>query len=95
MTSDAPWNERPHSDLQVISGGKADDVVALRPPTGKEERFIQEVLGGSSLAEAYRRAYSAQNMSASNTRTEASRVAARPHVSQALHWPAPTNDTTS
>ena len=86
---DAPWNEdsprpgRRETVLELIDGGKPA-TLPVRAPTNKEQRFIQEVLKGQKFSEAYRNSYAAENMSAEAIWTEASRVAARPFVSQRL-----------
>jgi hypothetical protein len=56
--------------------GKKDDY-GLTP---KQLKFAHSAVSGVSLAEAYRQAYDAENMSERAIRTEASRLAARPDI---------------
>lgn len=60
--------------------GKKDDY-GLTP---KQLRFAHSAVSGVSLAEAYRQAYDAENMSERAIRTEACRLAAHPNVSRAM-----------
>ena len=60
--------------------GKKDDY-GLTP---KQLKFAHSAVSGVSLAEAYRQAYDAENMSERAIRTEACRLAAHPNVSRAM-----------
>ena len=55
-------------------------VTTLNELTPKQERFIQNVLGGMSLSDAYREAYNAENMADESIRVEAYRVFNNPNV---------------
>ena len=52
--------------------------------TEKQLRFSNGAVSGLSLADAYRQAYDAENMSEKAIRTEACRLAARPDVAHAM-----------
>jgi phage terminase small subunit len=52
--------------------------------TGKQTQFVQGVLRGLSQSDAYREAYSAENMSDKATWTEASKLFSHPVVSQRI-----------
>jgi hypothetical protein len=52
--------------------------------TAKQLRFATGAVSGLSLAEAYRQAYDAENMTAKAVQVEASRLAARPDVALAM-----------
>ncbi len=60
--------------------GKKDDY-GLTP---KQLKFAHSAVSGVSLAEAYRQAYDAENMSERAIRTEACRLAAHPNVARAM-----------
>jgi hypothetical protein len=60
--------------------GKKDDY-GLTP---KQLKFAHSAVSGVSLAEAYRQAYDAENMSERAVRTEACRLAAHPNVARAM-----------
>jgi hypothetical protein len=60
--------------------GKKDDY-GLTP---KQLKFAHGAVSGVSLAEAYRQAYDAENMSERAIRTEACRLAAHPNVARAM-----------
>lgn len=48
--------------------------------TAKMEEFCRQVVGGKTLTDAYRAAYSAENMSKPVVRREASKLMARPDI---------------
>ena len=52
--------------------------------TDKQQAFIDAIIEGHNLSEAYRLAYNAQNMSAASIHVEACRLAASPNVSLVL-----------
>jgi hypothetical protein len=52
--------------------------------TEKQLRFSNGAVSGLSLADAYRQAYDAENMSEKAIRTEACRLAARPDIAHAM-----------
>jgi len=52
--------------------------------TEKQLRFSNGAVSGLSLADAYRQAYDAENMSEKAIRTEACRLAARPDIALAM-----------
>jgi hypothetical protein len=60
--------------------GKKDDYGL----TEKQLRFANGAVSGLSLADAYRQAYDAENMSERAIRTEACRLAAHPNVARAM-----------
>jgi hypothetical protein len=60
--------------------GKKDDY-GLTP---KQLKFAHSAVSGLSLADAYRQAYDAENMSERAIRTEACRLAAHPNVARAM-----------
>jgi hypothetical protein len=60
--------------------GKKDD----HGLTPKQLKFAHSAVSGVSLAEAYRQAYDAENMSERAVRTEACRLAAHPNVARAM-----------
>jgi len=58
----------------------------MRDLTPKQTRFAQLVAEGQELATAYRMAYDASQMRQPSVRVESSRLAALPHVSEAIEW---------
>ena len=52
----------------------------LRLLTGKQERFVLGVVEGMSLADAYRKAYDAENMGEHTLRNEASKLAGQEKI---------------
>lgn len=52
--------------------------------TAKQLKFATGAVSGLSLAEAYRQAYDAKNMTAKAVQVEASRLAARPDIALAM-----------
>ena len=57
-----------------------------RALTVKQRRFATLVAGGQELATAYRMAYDASQMQQPSVRVEASRLAALPHINEAIEW---------
>ena len=58
--------------------------IAARKLTARQQRFVDAILGGETIAGAYRVAYTHEGMSPKAVRTEASRVNANPIVSRAI-----------
>jgi len=63
--------------LKVVAGQSVKDGL-----TAKQEAFAQEVASGKTLSEAYRSAYSTENMKDSSVWTEASKLMDVPKVAQ-------------
>ena len=59
-----------------------DNIKDIHGLTPKQERFVQELLKGSSASDAYRSAYNAKGMKASAIHCEASKLKGSPKVSQ-------------
>ena len=57
-----------------------------RALTVKQKRFATLVAGGQELSTAYRMAYNASQMQQPSVRVEASRLAALPHINEAIEW---------
>ena len=57
-----------------------------RALTVKQKRFATLVAGGQELSTAYRMSYNASQMQQPSVRVEASRLAALPHISEAIEW---------
>ena len=64
---------RSGTSLQVIPGGKEPDKL-----TGKQLAFVQAILKGENQSNAYRLAYSSENMSPQAIWTEAGRLFRHP-----------------
>ena len=58
--------------------------IAARKITARQQSFADAILGGETIAGAYRVAYTHEGMSPKAVRTEASRVNANPIVSRAI-----------
>jgi phage terminase small subunit len=71
--------DRSGTSLQVIPGGKEPDKL-----TGKQLAFVQAILKGENQSNAYRLAYSAENMSPQAIWTEAGRLFRHPAVSRRI-----------
>jgi len=61
-----------------------DKVRQIHPLTSKQEKFITELLKGSTASDAYRTAYNAKGMKASAIHCEASKLKSNPKVAQRL-----------
>ena len=61
-----------------------DKIKEIHPLTGKQERFIAELLKGNSASDAYRTAYNAKGMKDSAIHTEASKLKSNPKIAQRL-----------
>ena len=59
-----------------------DNIKDIHGLTPKQERFVQELLKGSSASDSYRTAYNAKGMKASAIHCEASKLKSSPKVSQ-------------
>ena len=58
----------------------------MRALTPKQARFAELVVAGHKMTTAYRMAYSAAQMQQPSVRVESSRLAALPHVAEAIEW---------
>ena len=95
MDDDVTENDMPGDapHLTVIDGGAGDDQAKpkgngnakRRKLTAKQERFLAEMIRGSTQADAYRAAYNAKGMKPAAISPEAGRVMANPEVSRRLH----------
>ena len=68
----------------TISYMSKDKVKEIHPLTGKQERFIAELLKGNSASDAYRTAYNAKGMKDSAIHVEASKLKSNPKIAQRL-----------
>jgi phage terminase small subunit len=75
-------------DLYIIEGDseppKAKATAKKRRLTAKQERFVAEVIKGSTASDAYRKAYDAEGMKASAIWVESSRMMGNPIVALRL-----------
>jgi len=75
-------------DLYIIEGDspppKAKATAKKRRLTAKQERFVAEVIKGSTQADAYRTAYEAKGMKPSAIYTEASLLMGHPEIARRL-----------
>ena len=77
-------------DLYVVETTSADAKDDAKPKpkarrlTAKQERFISEMIKGSTQADAYRAAYEASGMKPSAIYTEANRLMGRPEIARRL-----------
>jgi phage terminase small subunit len=75
-------------DLYIIEGDseapKPKATAKKRRLTAKQERFISEVIKGSTQADAYRTAYEAKGMKPSAIYTEANRLMGNPEIARRL-----------
>ena len=61
-----------------------DNIKEIHPLTGKQEKFIAELLKGNSASDAYRTAYNAKGMKDSAIHVEASKLKSNPKIAQRL-----------
>ena len=75
-------------DLYIIEGDseapKPKATAKKRRLTAKQERFVAEVIKGSTQADAYRTAYEAKGMKPSAIYTEANRLMGNPEIARRL-----------
>ena len=79
-------------DLRVVEGSDTGANAPLaaapakkkRPLTAKQERFVAEMIRGTTQADAYRTAYNAKGMKASAVYTEASLLMGHPEITKRL-----------
>ena len=75
-------------DLYIIEGDseapKPKATAKKRRLTAKQERFVAEVIKGSTQADAYRTAYEAKGMKPSAIYTEANRLMGNPAIARRL-----------
>ena len=76
-------------DLYIIKGDseppKAKATAKKRRLTAKQERFVAEVIKGSTQADAYRTAYESSGMKPSAIYTEASLLMGHPEIAKRMH----------
>ena len=71
-------------DLRLVGAAIVDGKKPRRPLTGKQERFVAEMIRGATQADAYRTAYSAEGMKPSAIYTEASLLVSHPEIAKRL-----------
>lgn len=71
-----------NNPFKVIEGGKGSKGEKPEKLTGKQEAFAQGLAEGLTNAEAYRRAYGAENMKPATVHAEACKQAQHPKISR-------------
>jgi hypothetical protein len=68
--------------VKYYERGVSENMAGSGKPTKKQRKFVERVVEGDSLADAYREAYDAEGSSAATIRKEAHNLSRRPHIAR-------------